>query len=314
MYPVDGLRLLAESNGCSVYRLQNETGEGTMTVYRVFPGVMLIYNDFHMNYCDSGFHAPFDMLCIDHCREGRIEYLVEKEAYSYVQAGDLKIDNRVDHDGRFFLPLSHYHGITISFYLNEAAQALGKEIRDYQIDIKKVRQKFCRGSKPYVLHNAVYIEHIFNELYTVPEKIKLPYFKIKVLELMLYLDALEVPKESREEPYFYKSQVEKIKAMQKMMTDNLGKSYTLGMLSEQFDISLTALKTCFKHVYGYPVNTYMRIYRMNRAAVLLKQEKHCSESVIGKTPLEYRKTDFTALRPEKIVVQPGPECRSGAEM
>ena len=32
------LRLLAKSGGCSVYQLRNESGEGTMTVYEVFPG------------------------------------------------------------------------------------------------------------------------------------------------------------------------------------------------------------------------------------------------------------------------------------
>lgn len=95
MIPFDSQYLLAESNGCSVFRMQNETGEGTMTVYQVFPGVLLLYNDFHMSYCDSGFRARTDMLCIDHYREGRIEYQVEREAYAYVQAGDLKIDNRV---------------------------------------------------------------------------------------------------------------------------------------------------------------------------------------------------------------------------
>ena len=34
------LRLLAKSGGCSVYQLRNESGEGTMTVYEVFPGTM----------------------------------------------------------------------------------------------------------------------------------------------------------------------------------------------------------------------------------------------------------------------------------
>ena len=33
------LRLLAKSGGCSVYQLRNESGEGTMTVYEVFPAL-----------------------------------------------------------------------------------------------------------------------------------------------------------------------------------------------------------------------------------------------------------------------------------
>ena len=36
------------------------------------------------------------------------------------------------------------------------------------------------------------IEHIFSELYDLPECVRLPYFKIKVLELLLFLETLDV--------------------------------------------------------------------------------------------------------------------------
>ena len=39
---------LAESRGCRVFQFQSETGEGVMTQYDLFPGVYLMYNDFHM--------------------------------------------------------------------------------------------------------------------------------------------------------------------------------------------------------------------------------------------------------------------------
>ena len=45
--------LLAQSDGCSVYQFRNETGEGSMTCYEVFPGAMLSFNDFHMAYFES---------------------------------------------------------------------------------------------------------------------------------------------------------------------------------------------------------------------------------------------------------------------
>lgn len=57
------LCLLAKSGGCSVYQLRNESGEGTMTVYEVFPGATILYNDFHMAYCDSSFETRQDLLC-----------------------------------------------------------------------------------------------------------------------------------------------------------------------------------------------------------------------------------------------------------
>ena len=37
------------------YQLSNETGHGEITVYRVFTGIELYYNDMHMEYCNQNF-------------------------------------------------------------------------------------------------------------------------------------------------------------------------------------------------------------------------------------------------------------------
>lgn len=40
------MQCLAKSEGCSVFRMENATGEGTIAMYELFPGVMLGFNDF----------------------------------------------------------------------------------------------------------------------------------------------------------------------------------------------------------------------------------------------------------------------------
>lgn len=301
--------LLAQTEECSVFQIKNNTGEGIMTMYQVFPGVSISYNDYHMESFDSTFHTSRNLFCIDHCREGRLEYETAEGAFSYVEAGDLKLDRRVTHQGHFEFPLVHYHGLMITFDMDQVGETLKEELKDFPVDIKALQKKYCKENQPKVIHNAPAIEHIFKELYMVPSKIRIPYFKIKIFELLLYLDVFELPNEMEENPYFYKTQVEKIKSMQKMMTENLEKNYTQEALSKQFDIPLTPMKLCFKNVYGSPIHTYMRIYRMNYAAVLLKKESNLSvtdiagrvgydspgkfstvfKTIIGKSPLEYRK-------------------------
>lgn len=195
---------VAESGGCRVFQFHSETGEGIMTQYDLFPGVYLMYNDFHMESYDSVFRTTEDMLCIDYCRQGRMEYPAGPDTYSYVEAGDLKLDRRLEHQGHFTFPLSHYHGITIGFTLPLAAQSLKEWVREFPVDLVQLQEKFCAGRHPRVIHGAPSVDHIFQELYAVPEQIKLPYFRIKVLELLLYLDALELDGRT-EKPYFYKS-------------------------------------------------------------------------------------------------------------
>ncbi|MDO4168946.1 MAG: AraC family transcriptional regulator [Lachnospiraceae bacterium] len=272
---------LAKSDGCSVYQLRNETGEGTITIYEVFPGVTLSYNDFHMHYYDSEFKPMRDMFCIDHCREGRLEYPAANDAFSYVEAGDLKLDRRLTHAGHFEMPLSHYHGATISFDMDIACQSLPLEIKDFAVNLRKLQEKYCPDIYPMVIHNACSIEHIFGELYAVPEKIKRPYFKIKVLELLLYLKALELPDNPKEKPYFYKTQIEKVKAIQQFLVLHIDEHFTQEDLSAKFDIPLTSMKKCFKSVFGSTIGNYLLLYRMNQAAVLLKTKRDMNVSEIA---------------------------------
>ena len=93
------------------------------------------------------------------------------------------------------------------------------------------RKKYCSDRTPYVIPGEPAIEHIFSELYNVPVKIKRTISRSKVLELLLYLDALELSGHTEERPYFYKGQVEKIKAIQALLTQDLTKNYTLEELS-----------------------------------------------------------------------------------
>lgn len=301
---------IIQNEDCSIMRLSDDTGEGQMTVYQVFPGVFLMYNDYHMKGCVSGFHTNMDLLCMDHCREGRIEQEVSADAYSYLETRDLRVDRRVYHSGRVSFPLCHYHGITIGFQMEIASKEIQSCMNGFSVNLYELQKKYCSNSKPFVIPGDPAVEHIFSELYNVPMKIKKDYFKIKVLELLLYLDALELSGHTEERPYFYKGQVEKIKAIQALMTKNLTHNYTLEELSSQFDIALTPLKNCFKTVYGSPIFTYMRIYRMNYAAALLKSNKDLKvaeiaglvgydspskfatafHQIMGKTPLDYRKS------------------------
>ena len=68
------MNLVCRDESCSVYQMKNETGDGTATFYEVYPGIGVMYNDFHMEYCPSRkFENNTHTFAIHHCREGRIE-------------------------------------------------------------------------------------------------------------------------------------------------------------------------------------------------------------------------------------------------
>ena len=272
LFEKQGAVLLAQSGGCAVWQFRNETGDGTMTTYQVFPGVMLSFNDFHMEYYASSYVPDRRLLAIDHCREGRMEYALGGGLVAYTAAGDMKLDLRQQHTGTFSFPSCHYHGLTVAFDLEAAAKSLPREVRDFPASPETVAEHWGLDGRPRVVHGAEMMEHIFGEMYRVPEKIRIPYFKIKILELLLYLDAMTVPRGEAQRPYFYKTQVEKVKAIKDFLTEHVGENFTQEELSARFDLPMTTMKSCFRSVYGAAIGTWLTNYRMNLAAELLVRE------------------------------------------
>ena len=69
--------------------------------------------------------------------------------------------------------------------------------------------------------------------------------------------------------YHTHSQIETIREIQKYLVGHLDERLTIQMLSQQFRISGTALKSCFRQVYGVPIHQYLLEQRMAQAAELL---------------------------------------------
>ena len=62
-----------------------------------------------------------------------------------------------------------------------------------------------------------------------------------------------------------------IRKIHDRLTEDPGKRYTIDELAREYLINTAALKTTFKAVYGMPVASYMKQYRMKEAAKLLRE-------------------------------------------
>ena len=109
-------------------------------------------------------------------------------------------------------------------------------------------------------------------------------------------------------PYYYRTQMEKIKAVHEQITGDLKSRLTIEDLSSMYDIPATTMKKCFKDVYGDSIYSYQKRYRINIAASMLMQDKNrkiqeiasfvgyenpskfsvAFRSVMGVSPAEYR--------------------------
>ena len=290
----------------STEQISNSTGAIQLTSYPVFPGISLIFHDAHLQSYTQP--APFsgNLLEIHHCREGRMECHFREEFY-YISAGDLLVTRVQDLSRTTYFPLRHYHGISVVIDLDRAPKCLSCLLEDVTVQPELLAKKFCGEQNCFVARETPAFSHIFAEIYEVPEDIRKGYFKVKILELLLFLSTFQKNPEEIQRIPFSDAQVTLAKNVAQFLTDHMEQRITLEQLTRQFHRSGTQIKDSFKGVYGVPIYSFIRTQKMESAAYALEHtDKPISEiagehgydnsskfseafrSVKGISPKEYR--------------------------
>lgn len=256
-------------NACQIYSIKNETGTGEISCYQVFPGVELFYNDLHAAYCIQEQKTAKNMIEINHCREGRYECGFGESDFCYMTEGDLSIGALTRKKSYSCFPLNHYHGITIFINLAELMPEVRAIMSMLGIDLERIQRYVCDENRFCLMRANPSVEHIFSELYCVREQRRAGYMKVKILELLLFLSDLDADQEHMQSEYFSQAQVRLIKEVAHFITADLVKHYTIEQLAQQFHVSATNLKKCFKGVYGSSIYAYLKTYRLQTAEKLL---------------------------------------------
>lgn len=303
----NSVKIISRVDHCVKYKILSDTGYAMMTSYSIFPGIDLIYNDVHMQEMIVDTVPPANIFEINHCREGRIECQFNQGAYLYIARGDLVINLKDEISRTATFPLSYYHGITLAIDLDRATDELSHVFEEIKIDLYALKEKLC-GDRPFVvLKESERIRHIFSELYEVPEEIRQGYFKLKVMEILLILSATEY--EYPYKKYCLKRQVDTIKEIREYLTTHLEQKITIEQLATKYGMSATTMKRIFKEVYGDSIYAFIKEYKMQKAAILLKETdleigeiaikmgydnaskfSEAFKKIFGSTPRTYRHT------------------------
>ncbi|MDR1540678.1 MAG: AraC family transcriptional regulator [Clostridiales bacterium] len=216
-----------------------------------------------------------DTIAASWCSEGRLECEFQHSKHHCAGNGSFSLFNLSRPPKRLNFPLKSYKGIVVFFDMAKASQSLQKLSEDlgfHAVNLNLIRENLCSG--PFrSMHASETVERIFSEIRKAPELIKEGCIRLKILELLLFLSLNEISLEESQCRYFNKMYIEAVKEMREHMASNLNKRFTLKELSDMFKIPFTSLKNCFKCVYGAPIDTYMREYRMQAAAVMLRDTK-----------------------------------------
>lgn len=269
------VEIVSCEDDCTVYRLTDSSEDTVMTDYTVYPGIELIYRDIHSERCPVKRSNPDSILEISHCREGRMEYETD-DSYCYLEPGDISVVYRHAAESTVFFPTGHYHGISVILDLEHTPECLSCFLADVNVSPRALAEKFCQDRACFISRSSPGIEHVFSELYHVPEKLKRGYFKVKVLELMLFLAAMETSADETAMRSCSRSQAILAKEVCRYLTDHAADKITLEQLSSVFHVSGTSIKNSFKAVYGASVYAYIRAQKMRMAAQALL----CSDDTV----------------------------------
>lgn len=271
----NNVTITTRDNECVIYRIRDDSGDSVLTRFEVYPGIALIYNDVHTDYISIKELVGYEnILEINHCREGRIEFESSEGECLYVKKGDMAINMKAGVKSYSYFPQSHYHGVTIEIDFDKIEKNQNMIMKEMQLSPKILQDKFCNHKQCIVLHEKQEFEHLFSEIYCVPEQIKKSYYKIKVMEILLFLFALDTTKEKIENRYFNKNLVAKVKEIHQYMLNHIDEKLTIACLADKHQISATNLKKYFKEIYGLSIYAYLKEKRIQKAAELLRETNH----------------------------------------
>lgn len=243
---------------------------GKLETYSLFPGIVLAFIDINLEnheevYVEETLSSR--LLEINHCLDGRYAYSVDDDKIIYFGRGDLCISVYEMTKTYSDFPLGFYNGMEIFIDVDVANDYIKQLIPDF--DLIEFYEDLERSQGYVLLRSTDKIDHVIGEMYDVDDRIRLSYYKLKCLELLLFfsITKFHVPENISLTP----QQVKIVDDVKNELISDLESKITIDELAIRHGISKTTLKNCFKKVHGKPIFKWRKEYRLDYACKLIKE-------------------------------------------
>ena len=245
----------------------------TNTIVPLYPGIGLCYLTFSTDSFSLEHKAMPHIIQINYCKSGQMVWEMKSGNRIYLNPGDFSLHSmKTCADSMLTFPQNMYQGITIYIDLQEASGNPPELLKDSGIFETVLPEKFFQNDTPAFLAGNEQTENIFSAFYDQPEMLTLPYQKIKVLELLLYLTKMDFAPQNRLTEYQFEL-IESIRKIHDQLLKHMEQRITIEELSRQYLINPTTLKNAFKSVYGTSIASHIKEHRMKQAAKMLRESE-----------------------------------------
>jgi len=290
------------------YKKIIDLGEyGQFETYSLFPGIVLAFIDINLQNHENVYveeKISSRLLMINHCLDGRYAYSVGDDEIIYFGKGDLCINIYDMTKTCSDFPLGFYNGLEIFIDVDMANDYVKQYIPDF--DLIEFYELLKKSQGYVLLRSNNKIDHVIGELYHVDNRIKLSYFKLKCLELLLFFSITNF--DVHENISLTKQQVKIVDDVKNELINDLESKITIDELADNYGISKTTLKKCFKKVHGKPIFKWRKEYKLEYACKLIEGGSYTISEIskmvgysspskftqafkeyVGCTPSEYKK-------------------------
>ncbi len=188
----------------------------------------------------------------------------------YLGGGSVPAHPGVLRGSEILLPLGYYEGIDLTVDLERLRGSEPEILREAGMDAAFFERKFCSAKVPMTLPACAEAEQIFSPLYQIPQQLRAPYYKLKAQEVLLYLGWAK-PEWQQESNQYVSQQTELIRQIHDFLVQHLDQRFTIEELAKRYLINTSSLKSVFKAVYGVPLASYVKEYRIQQAMKLLRE-------------------------------------------
>ena len=256
------------------YNLINYQCEGTGICmdYSLFLGIDLIFMDFN---CSHTFREPMvnrDILDIRHYRQGRVEFEFQNQKVFHMRENEFCINTLANMPASYSFPFEKCSGVSLVIDRDSIDSSTIHQFSLYGIDIRNLGEHLELDIHWYICKTPENLHHIFDELYEAKGKESATYFRIKILELLYHVQKLR-SEDRYAAVYYSKEHIEIVKRARKLLIGDLETKIPLESLIAGENISMVTFQAIFKQIYGDSPYTHLKKYKMNCAAVRLREGK-----------------------------------------
>ena len=259
------------AGGQDKYVLRQDMQDGYIELsnYYILSGIFLARNAIHTQMVPCGDDNAYKKsFLVNYCIDGRCEFKVDGDNYSYVDHGLMSVSSQMA-QGNFYYPSSYYLGYEIYVMPDNFSQETERILKIFGINIDYLLQLYTKSAIFYASDTVL---KLWDNIDECNGNCNIGQIRLDVLQILKYLYD-HGPITSAQTPYLSRTQAMLVKRAKEILTADLSQHISMKMISQELGVSETSLKRYFHLVYGTNLSTYMNEIRMQYAAELLTSSR-----------------------------------------